>query len=99
MKMKIIPDPLTFDWDSGNSDKNLVKHNVSMQETEEVFLNQPLFVLEDITHSLKEKRFNALGITMNQRKLFLSFTIRNNKIRIISVRDMDKKEKSNYEKA
>ena len=97
--MRIIPDPLTFDWDSGNSDKNLIKHNVSMQEAEEVFVSEPLIILEDLVHSANEKRLNALGKTFNQRKLYLSFTIRNNKIRIISVRDMDKREKNNYEKA
>ncbi len=96
--MKIIPDPLIFDWDSGNSDKNLIKHQVSNQEAEEVFVEEPLVLLEDVNHSKIEKRYNALGITSAKRRLFLSFTIRNNKVRIISVRDMDKGEKNDYEK-
>ena len=95
--MKIIPDPLTFDWDLGNSDKNLIKHKVSIQEAEEVFIHEPLLVVEDEIHSKNEKRFNALGKTASGRKLFLSFTIRNSKIRVISIRDMDKKEKNKYE--
>jgi len=96
--MNIIPDPLTFDWDLGNLDKNFIKHKVTRQEAEEVFINEPLSIVEDVIHSIKEKRFNALGQISNGRKLFLIFTIRNNKIRIISIRDMDKKERKNYEK-
>ena len=96
--MNIVPDPLVFEWDSGNSDKNLKKHRVTNQESEEVFINEPLIVIDDTVHSIKEKRFNAFGKTCDGRKLFLTFTIRNNKIRIISIRDMDKKEKTKYEK-
>jgi len=96
--MKIIPDPLSFEWDLGNIDKNLKKHNVSCQEAEEVFTNQPLLINNDIKHSIKEKRFYALGKTHGERLLFLSFTIRNYKVRLISIRDMNRKEKKIYEK-
>jgi len=96
--MKIIPEPISFDWDSGNSDKNFIRHKVTCQEAEEVFINQPLLVEKDVKHSLHEKRYQALGKTNNQRHLFLSFTVRNQKIRIISIRDMDKKEQKEYEK-
>jgi len=97
-EMNIVPDPLIFEWDLGNIDKNLIKHKVTNQEAEEIFINESLFTTEDIIHSVKEKRLNALGQTSNGRKLFLTFTIRNNKIRIISVRDMDRGERNNYEK-
>jgi len=96
--MKIIPEPLSFDWDSGNSSKNLIKHQVTNQEAEEVFINEHLIIIEDISHSKNEKRYNGFGKTKQSRLLFLTFTIRNNKIRIISIRDMDKKEKKIYEK-
>jgi hypothetical protein len=96
--MKIIPEPLFFEWDVGNYDKNLKKHNVSCQESEEVFVNQPLIVVEDRKHSKDENRFHALGKNNRNRYLFLSFTIRNKKVRIISIRDMNKKEKKIYEK-
>lgn len=97
--MTILPEPLAFDWDKGNLDKNLVKHNVTNQEAEEIFSHGPLIVAEDAKHSTKESRFVALGETKRGRKLFLSFTIRNNKVRIISVRDMNKKEEVVYEKS
>lgn len=85
--MRIISDPLSFEWDSGNISKNLKKHNVTNQEAEETFFNNPL-----LTPSL------SLGRTNKNRKLFSCFTIRNNKIRIISIRDMNKKEAKIYEK-
>jgi uncharacterized DUF497 family protein len=96
--MKILPDPKRFEWDKGNNKKNFEKHNVTIQETEELFSNEPFIISEDIKHSTKyEQRFQALGKTNKKRKLFVSFTIRTDKIRIISVRDMNKKEEVAYE--
>lgn len=97
-RMRLIPNIITFDWDDGNSNKNLVKHKVTIQESEEVFFNQPLVVAEDQKHSVLEKRFQALGKTNSSRKMFVSFTLRKNKIRMISIRDMNKKEAKEYEK-
>jgi len=96
--MRILPEPIIFEWDKGNVDKNFIKHKVTNREAEEIFDNEPL-ISEDIRHSKKEKRFQGLGITDEGRFLFLSFTIRKDKIRIISARDMNKKEVSAYEKA
>lgn len=87
-----------FDWDQGNKDKNWLKHKVANNECEEIFFNQPLIILPNIKHSQKERRFYALGKTNNKRFLFISFTARMHLIRIISARDMNKKERQNYEK-
>lgn len=94
--MKILPEPISFEWDEGNTDKNLIRHNVTNQESEEVFSNKPLLVNEDKEHSKYELRFQALGRTNKNRLLFVSFTIRNKKVRMISARDMSKKERSEY---
>jgi len=90
----------SFDWDEGNTRKN-EKHSVSMAETEQVFFNAPLLVLEDVKHSRHELRFHALGKTDNVRLLHITFTLRgaNKMIRVISARDMHRKERSVYEKA
>lgn len=96
--MKILPDPIFFEWDKGNIDKNWIKHKVSKQEIEEIFGNDPFLVREDVKHSQREARFLALGQTDDGRRLFLSLTIRGEKIRIISARDMNKKEEVTYEK-
>lgn len=97
--MKILPQPIAFQWDKGNIDKNFIKHNVSIQEAEEVFLNEPFIVADDVRHPhSSEQRFYGLGRTKTNRTLFVAFTIRDRKIRAISIRDMKKKERSTYER-
>ncbi len=86
-----------FDWDEGNRQKNWEKHQVDFRECEEVFFNQPLLVSEDTKHSFQEKRYHVLGRSDTSRLLFLVFTTRNNKIRVISARDQSKKERIAYE--
>lgn len=88
-----------FEWDEGNSEKNWIRHRVSNNECEEVFFNRPILVAENRIHSETENRFYLLGQTDTKRKLFISFTIRGKKIRVISARDMSKRErKVFYEK-
>jgi uncharacterized DUF497 family protein len=89
-----------FDWDEGNTRKN-EKHGVSMAEAEQVFFNAPLLVLGDSRHSSQETRFHALGKTHDRRLLHITFTVRHDgeKIRVISARDMHRKERVIYEKA
>lgn len=96
--MVSLPGPIAFDWDKSNQDKNWKKHNVHFREAEEVFLNRPLKLFQDKQHSIVEKRFQALGITDKNRSLSIFFTIRNKKIRIISARDQNKKERRRYAK-
>lgn len=98
MKKIIKLSVIIFDWDDGNKYKNAKKHDVSIRESEEVFFNKPIFFFEDYKHSKVEKRVLALGRTNNDRLLSVIFTLRNDKLRIISVRDMSKKERSVYEK-
>lgn len=86
-----------FDWDKGNIDKNLIKHKVSSKGTEGLFKNTPLLINTDKKHSTKEEpRFLGLGKTDSGRKLFISFTLRKDKIRIISARVMSKRERKLY---
>jgi len=96
--MKPLPIPVSFSWDKGNVDKNWKKHKVHFKEAEEVFFNRPLKIFSDKKHSGKEKRFLGLGTTNSKRRLITIFTLRKNKIRIISVRDQSKKEKRLYAK-
>ncbi len=86
-----------FEWDEHNLYKNERKHNVHYTEVEELFFNRPLVVGDDHKHSQSEKRYYVLGRTDAGRKLFVVFTIRNNKIRVISARDMSRKERRIYE--
>jgi len=86
-----------FDWDIGNIDKNLNKHGLPHGIIEEIFFNEPLIIAKDFTHSQIECRCYALGRTFDDRLLFVAFTVRNNKIRVISARAMSKKERLAYE--
>jgi uncharacterized DUF497 family protein len=88
-----------FDWDEGNRDKNWAKHQVSNNECEEVFFNLPLLLQPDKAHSMAEACYYVLGQTNAGRRLFIVFTIRDEKIRIISARDMSKRERKIYEQA
>lgn len=85
-----------FQWDDGNSEKNWLAHQVSTSECEQIFFNQPLIVRDDDKHSLLEKRYFALGQTDHARKLFLVFAIRQSLVRVISARDMSKREREVY---
>jgi len=86
----------SFQWDKGNIDKNWLAHKVSSFECEQVFFNLPLITYKDLEHSQIEKRYYALGKTDAARFLFIVFTIRKKQIRIISARDMNKKERQVY---
>ena len=86
-----------FQWDRGNIDKNLIKHNVENWESEQVFFNKPLLVLDDPKHSIPEKRWAAFGKTDADRFLIVIFTKRGDLIRVISARDMNKKERKYYD--
>jgi uncharacterized protein len=89
-----------FEWDEANARKN-EHHGVSMAEAEQVFFNAPLLVLPDAKHSEAEPRFHALGKTNEGRKLHITFTLRDadQLVRVISARDMHRKERVIYEQA
>jgi hypothetical protein len=94
------PDPefSGFDWDAGNRDKNL-KHAVQNWECEQIFFNEPLVVLADPKHSLAEDRFAAFGRTDSGRLLVVIYAMRDQRARVISARDMNRKEHQFYENA
>jgi uncharacterized protein len=87
-----------FEWDKGNKDKNWIKHRITIKEAEEVFFNKPQSVFDDIKHSQKEKRYTIVGKNNSGKLLTVFFTLRNNKIRIISARNQSKKERRQNEK-
>lgn len=88
-----------FDWDENNRDKNWEKHQILAGECEEVFFSLPLLLQPDDAHSIKEPRYYVLGHTIAGRRLFIAFTVREDKIRVISARDMSRKERKIYEQA
>jgi len=87
-----------FEWDPANWRKSELKHGVAAPEAEEVLLNDPVCQV-DTRHSGDEQRYVALGVTNEGRRLFVAFTIRRSRIRIISARPMSRKERMVYEEA
>jgi len=92
-------DATEFDWDGGNAEKNWLRHRVSQSECEQVFFNRPLVVSEDEIHSQEEARYFALGHTDRGRLLFVVYTLRGERVRVISARDMTRREQKEYEHA
>ena len=88
-----------FDWDDGNAPKVRARHLVEPGECEQVFFGMPLLVSADLTHSRTEVRWRALGITLGGRALYLVFTLRGSKIRVCAARNMNRKERRDYEQA
>ena len=92
-------EPIEFNWDEGNQQKNFIKHRVTDKEAEEVFLNPKKQIFEDVKHLVQERRYLLFGQTVESRLLIVALTLRGDKVRIISARDMNKKEKKIYEEA
>jgi uncharacterized DUF497 family protein len=87
-----------FEWDEANAHKNWERHRVTPEEAEDVFFNEPLVVRSDVRRSKQEKRYYALGQTSGGRRLFVGFTIRRSLFRVITVRDMNRREMDAYAK-
>jgi hypothetical protein len=85
-----------FDWDESNTVKNWDRHRVTPEEAEDVFFREPLVVRSDSKHSSSEKRYRAIGRTSRGRLLFVAFTVRRKLIRVISARDMNRREVEEY---
>jgi len=88
-----------FEWDDGNVRKSADKHGVSQSEAEQVFFNSPLLLFDDKRHSGNEVRYHAYGASNDGRLLQVSFTLRaeGKLIRVISARDMSRKERAVYD--
>lgn len=97
--MEELSRAIGFEWDEWNGPKIWEKHAVSQAECEQVFFNEPLIVAEDIKHSDEEQRYYVLGVTDQARELFLVFTMRKYQIRVITSRDMNRKERKVYQDA
>lgn len=93
---KLLKRSFGFDWDKGNISKN-EKHNISRQEIEDLFSSQ-IHVSLDFKHSNSEQRYLAIGKNLNGKHMVVAFTIRDDLIRPISARYMNKREIEKYEK-
>ncbi|MFN2315513.1 MAG: BrnT family toxin [Gemmatimonadales bacterium] len=95
----LLADVEGFEWDAGNTAKNVLGHRVSQTEAEEVFFLAPIVLLEDEKHSAEERRYLIFGPTGTGRLLTAAFTLRQRRLRLISVRDMSHQERRRYAQA
>ncbi len=98
MSKLVIAQPLEFNWDLHNIEKNWNKHNVHYKECEQAFINKPILIFKDVKHSQDEVRYTLFGQSDDKRQLSITYTMRSSQVRVISARDLNKKERSVYAK-
>jgi uncharacterized DUF497 family protein len=89
---------MEFEWDKEKAAINLAKHGVSFEEAKTVF--DDLFYVDfyDPDHSTDEHRYLIIGESQHGRLLLISYTERDNKVRLISAREATRTERETYEK-
>ena|SRR5579871_710690 len=97
--MDVLGGIIGFEWDEWNTE-HIKKHEVTPEEAEQPFFDERKVVGEDTNHSDAEDRYILIGKTKTERVLYIVFTLRKPRIRVISARDINKKREVNvYEKA
>jgi uncharacterized DUF497 family protein len=86
-----------FEWDQDKARRNLLKHGVSFEEARSVFFDPSSKTIDDPEHSVTEDRFIINGISIFEQHLVVAHTFRGGKIRIISARRANKRERNQYE--
>ena len=90
----------SFEWDSGNETKSFQKHGITRGDAESVF-DQPEAIRalgEQVAPEAAEPRYGLIGVTMSGKRVFVCFTMRPSGIRVISIREMNRKERYEYAK-
>ena len=88
-----------FEWDQRNAPKLYARHGVTTGECEQVFFHEPPQIAPDAPHSQTEERWAAWGRTAGGRTLAVVFTLPHDRIRPISARGMNRKERQRYAQA
>lgn len=86
-----------FEWDADKAQFNVEEHEVSFEEATTVFDDSLFIIYKDPDHSIGEQRYIIIGKSKKNRYLFVSYTERGPKIRIISARELTAKERKAYE--
>ncbi len=89
--------PLKFEWNTNKAKKNIEKHGVSFDEASTVFSDPLSMTYDDPDHSYGENRYIIIGLSSNGKLLFISHVEKDGIIRIISARQLTRKERKQYE--
>jgi hypothetical protein len=92
-------DAPTFEWDPAKAAGNLEKHGVAFKEAVTVFQDPLARIHADPDHSQSEIREILIGHSSQQRLLLVAFTERQGKIRLISAREVTRRERQDYEES
>ena len=95
--MTVWQEPIQFQWDAGNREKNWIKHRVTNAECEEAFFDPHKRLLRLTLHGEHETRHILIGYTAGKRLLFVVFTMRGHTVRVISARNAHRRERGLYE--
>jgi hypothetical protein len=87
---------MEFEWDEAKRLDNLKNHGLDFEDAKVVF-NDEAYVIEDARRDYGEKRFILFGPLFG-RIVVVVFTVRNDSIRIISMRKANQREQSYYAK-
>ena len=88
---------MEFDWDDDKAEINIVRHGISFLEAASVFDDDLSITFLDPDHSVDEERLIIIGHSNRGRLLFVSQTDRNRRPRIISAREVTRRERKVYE--
>ena len=88
---------MEFDWDDDKAEINFVRHGISFLEAASVFDDDLSITFLDPDHSVDEERLIIIGHSNRGRLLFVSHTDRNRRPRIISAREVTRRERKVYE--
>ena len=90
---------MKFTWDPKKARANLLKHGVSFEEAATVFADPLARIHDDPDHSIGEFREIIVGLSSARRLLLVSFTERDETIRLIHARGVNAQERRQYEEA
>jgi len=88
---------MNFEWDPRKAESNLRKHNVSFGEAVTIFNDDLSITVSDPDHSKEEDRYITIGWSNIARLIMVSHTDLNDRIRIISARELTQSERKAYE--
>lgn len=88
---------MEFEWDPRKAQTNQQKHGVSFAEAATVFGDDFAITVPDPDHSETEDRFITIGWSNRRRLLMVAHTERNDRIRMISARELTQIERKQYE--
>jgi hypothetical protein len=88
----------TFEWDPGKDEQNRIQHGIAFREAVSAFMDPLSITIPDPDHSRGEQRFILVGRSHRNRLLVVVHTDREARIRMISAREADRRERRDYEK-